>query len=130
MSLALAMKGLGESQTLGLAAPQLLFLSCFHLFLASPFCHKETLLLSFSLSLSLPVSQPVSITGKMERTICNSVTFMTVQSLIEGPCFLYADCVWVEVTHLIYNTPALLRVLLLKAFNFYGGAALSKLCLV
>lgn len=37
MSLALAMKGLGESQTLGPAAPRLLFLSCFRRFLSSPF---------------------------------------------------------------------------------------------
>lgn len=76
------------------------------------------------------MSQAVSITGKMERTICNSVTFMTVHSLIGGPCFLYADSLWVDVTYLIYNTPVLFHLLLLKAFNFYGGTALSKLCLV
>lgn len=44
--MSLAMKGLGESQTLEPAAPRLLFLSCFHLFLPSPFCHKQTLSLS------------------------------------------------------------------------------------
>lgn len=56
MSLALAMKGLGESQTLGLAAPRLLFLSCFHLFLSSPFRHKQTLSLSLFLSLCVSTS--------------------------------------------------------------------------
>lgn len=116
MSLLPAMKGLGESQTLGPAAPPLLFLSCFHPFLSCPFATSK-----LSLSLSL---------WKMERTICNSVTFMTVHSLIGGPCFLYADSLWVDVTYLIYNTPVLFHLLLLKAFNFYGGTAQSKLCLV
>lgn len=36
----------------------------------------------------------------------------------------------VKVTYLIYNAPVLFHLLLLKAFNFYGGTALSKLCLV
>lgn len=35
-----------------------------------------------------------------------------------------------KVTYLIYNTLVLFHLLLLKAFNFYGRKALSKLCLV
>lgn len=158
------MKGLGLSQTVGLSASLFIFWSWLHLFVFRPLLphtcthirtHKFTRTHTRSLS---PSSLPVFITGKMERTICNSVTFMTVRSLIRGPYFicgvtleedsqthsltLLASLAYAHKdTHctlpgslnamcLLYNTPVVFHLLLLKAFNFYGGTELSKLCLV
>ncbi|MEQ2224294.1 hypothetical protein ILYODFUR_005979 [Ilyodon furcidens] len=95
MSLVVVVKELGLSLRLGTGSATLfVFLSWQHpslLPLAASFTHTHTHTHPPTHICSVsPFLEPVTITGKIERTICNSVTFMTVHSLIRGLYFICA----------------------------------------